>query len=167
MAELDYSQIPAEKLVELCSKSLHTVDGLWFTLLEEKYGLNVALDMDVEVCRRFCLIHGRRLLKTFAIKDDSPIQALVSMMQVDPMLFIYKPEIVTLTDSKAVFRCTDCPPQKARIRDGKGEFPCKSVGVAIFTSYAESVDSKVKLSCLTCPPDPHPSQFWCEWQYEI
>ena len=167
MAELDYSQIPTEMMVELCSKSFLTVDGLWFTLVEEKYGLDVALDMDEEACRRFWLIHGRRLLKTLAIKGDNPIQTLVSMLQVDPMMFLFKPEIVTLTDSKAVFRCIDCPPQQARIRNGKGEFPCKAVGIAIFASYAESVDSKVKLSCLTCPPDPHPSQFWCEWQYEI
>ncbi|MFC2017617.1 DUF6125 family protein [Chloroflexota bacterium] len=167
MAESDYLHIPREKLVDLCSRSLYTIDGLWFSLLEEKYGLDVALDMDLEVWRRFGLIHGRRVLKTFAIKKNSPIQALVSMIQVDPMLFVYKPEIVTLTDSKLVFHCANCPPQKARIRDGRGEFPCKPVGEALFISYAELVSSKVKLTCLTCPPDPHPSQFWCEWQYEI
>ena len=167
MAGFDYSQVPREKLVELCSGSLYTIDGLWFTLVEEKYGLDVALDIDVEVWRRLCLTHGRRLLKTFAIKNDNPIQALASMIQVDPILFIYKPEIVTLNDSKVVFRCTNCPPQKARIRDGRGEFPCKPAGIAMLAAYAELVDSRVKLSCLTCPPDPHPPQFWCEWQYEI
>lgn len=43
-------------LAELCSKSLYTLDGLWFTLLEKKYGLDVALDIDEEVWRSFCPI---------------------------------------------------------------------------------------------------------------
>ena len=167
MAEVDYLQIPGEKLVDLCPRSLYTIDGLWFSLIEEKYGLDVALDMDLEVWRRLGLERGWMVLKPFGIKKDSPVQALASMIQVDPMMFVYKPEIVTLTDSKIVFRCTDCPSQKARIRNGRGEFPCEPVGTAMFTSYAELVDHRVKLTCLTCPPDPHPSQFWCEWQYEI
>ena len=31
----------------------------------------------------------------------------------------------------------------------------------------EVVDPKVKITCLACPPDAHPSQFWCEWQFDI
>jgi len=167
MAKIDYPQISMEKLVELCSRSSYTLDGLWFTLLEERYGLDVALDIDIEVWRRFGLIHARRLLKTLALEVDSPLQTIVGILQVDPILLIYRPQIVALTDSKAVFRCTDCPPQKARVRDGKGEFPCKPVGIAWFGSYAEAVDPSLKLSCLACPPDAHPQQYWCEWQFEI
>ena len=167
MPGLNYSQLSQDELVKLFSRSFYTIDGLWFTLLEKKYGLDVALDIDIEVWQRLGLIHARRLLKTFAIKGDSPIRSLVSMLRIDPILVIYKPEIVMLTDNKAVFRCTDCPPQKARIRDGRGEFPCKPVGIALFTSYAGVVAPKVKLSCLTCPPDAHPPEFWCEWQFEI
>ncbi|MFC2008073.1 DUF6125 family protein [Chloroflexota bacterium] len=167
MATLDDLQISTDMLVKLCSRSLYTLDGLWFSLLEKKYGLEAALDIDIEVWRRFSLIHGKRVLKTFKIKDDNPIRALITMLQIDPMMTIYAPQTVTLTDNKAVFRFLDCPPQKARKRDGRGEFPCKAVGTAIFTSYAEVVDPCVKLRCLTCPPDAHPPEYWCEWQYEI
>ncbi|MDH5695665.1 MAG: DUF6125 family protein [Dehalococcoidia bacterium] len=167
MPELDQSQILTEKLLELCSRSLYTVDGLWFTTVEQKYGLDVAIEMDVEVWRRLGLIQAKRMVNTFDIKKDSPIQAVISVLQVDPVLFIFKPQVVELTDGRAILRCTDCPPQKARIRGGKGEFPCKPVGLAIFGSYAEVIDPKIKLSCLTCPPDAHPPQYWCEWQFEI
>ena len=167
MSEIDYSQIPSEKLVELFSRSAYTLDGLWFTLLEKRYGFDVALDIDVEVWQRFSLIHARRLLETFAFKGDNPLQTVVRMLQVDPLMHIYKLQIVALTGSKAVFRCTDCPPQKARIRDGRGEFPCQQAGMAIFASYAKVVDPGIKVSCLVCPPDAHPPQYWCEWQFEI
>jgi hypothetical protein len=167
MPRLDYSQIPTERLIGLCSRSLYTLDGLWFTLVEQKYGLDAALELDVEVWRRLGLIQAKRIVSTFAIKEDSPIRAVVSVLQVDPIMFIYKPQVVELTDSKAVFRCADCPPQKARIGDGRGEFQCKPVGIALFTAYAEAVDPRIKVSCITCPPDAHPPQYWCEWQFEV
>ena len=166
MAETEHLH-PEGNLAELCSKSLYTLDGLWFTLLEKKYGSDVALDIDEEVWQRFCPIHIRRVLETFPIKADSPIRAVVNLLKVDPVQLIYKLEIVTLTDSKAVFRVTDCPPQKARIRDGKGEFPCQQVGTIMFQAYAQAIDPRIKLTCLVCPPDTHSPQCWCEWQFEI
>jgi len=167
MPGLDHSQIPRDKLVEVFSRSLTTIDGLWFLAVEQKYGFDTALGLDIEVWRRFGLIQARRMVNTFAIKEDSPIRAVIKVLLVDPIFPIYVPEVPVLTDTKAIFRCTDCPPQKARIRDGRGEFPCKGVGIALFGAYAEAVDPTIKVSCLTCPPDAHPPQYWCEWQFEV
>jgi len=167
MARLEYSQIPLERLVELCSQSAYTLDGLWFTLVEEKFGLDTALEIDVEVWRRLCLIQAKRIAKYFPIDQGSSIRNLVKVIELDPLLVVYKLEVVKLTDALAVLRLTDCPPQKARIKDGRGEFPCKPVGIALFSSYAQVVDPRIKVSCLTCPPDAHPPQYWCEWQFEI
>ena len=167
VAGIEYTGSLEGRLAELCSKSLYTLDGLWFTLLEKKYGLDIALNIDLEVWRRFCLIHIRRLQETFDIQIDNPIQAVITLLKVDPVQLIYKLEVVELTGSRAVFRCTDCPPQKARVGNGRGEFPCKQVGTAMFKSYAEAIDPGIKLTCLACPPDAHQSQFWCEWQFEV
>ena len=167
MAGVEHSKISAEKLVELCSRSSYTLDGLWFTLVEEKFGLDAALEIDVEVWRRLCLVQARRVRKYFPIDEGSPIRNLIKVIELDPLFAIFKPKAVELTDNRAVLRFTDCPPQKARIRDGRGEFPCKAVGIAFLSSYAEVIDPKIKMSCLTCPPDAHPKQFWCQWQFEL
>ena len=167
MSGVGHSKIPAEKLVELCSRSAYTLDGLWFTLVEEKLGLDAALEIDAEVWRRLCLVQARRIQKYFPIDEGSPIRNLIKVIELDPLLAVFKPKAVELTDNRAVLRFTDCPPQKARIRDGRGEFPCKAVGIALLGSYAEVIDPQIKMSCLTCPPDAHPAQFWCEWQFEL
>jgi len=158
---------PEDNLAELCSKSLYTLDGLWFTLLEKRYGWDTALSIDEEVWRRFCPIHLRRVLRAFPIKTDSLIRAVVNLMKIDPLQLIYKWEVIELTDSKAILRATDCPPQRARVRDGRGEYPCKKMGMIMFKAYAEAIDPRIKLTCLVCPPDNHPPQYWCEWQFEI
>ena len=166
MAGIEYSQIPTEKLVEFCSRSAYTLDGLWFTLVEERFGLDAALEIDEEVWRRLCLVQARRIQKYFPVDEGSSMRNLLKVIELDPLWTIFKPKVVELTDSRAVLRFTDCPPQKARIRDGRGEFPCKPVGIAFLNSYAEVIDPKIKVSCLTCPPDAHPTQYWCEWQFE-
>jgi len=166
MAGIEYSQIPTEKLVEFCSRSAYTLDGLWFTLVEERFGLDAALEIDEEVWRRLCLVQARRIQKYFPVDEGSSMRNLLKVIELDPLWTIFKPKVVELTDSRAVLRFTDCPPQKARIRDGRGEFPCKPVGIAFLNSYAEVIDPKIKVSCLTCPPDAHSTQYWCEWQFE-
>jgi len=167
MARTEHLENLEGSLAELCAKSLYTLDGLWFTLLEKKYGLDAALEIDEEVWQKFCPIHIRRLLKTFPIKIDNPVKAVVELMKTDPMQLIYKWEVMELTDSKAILRATECPPQRARVRDGRGEFPCRKVGTCMFQAYAEAIDPRIKLTCLTCPPDAHPPQYWCQWQFEI
>lgn len=167
MAGIEHSQIPVEKLVELCSRSAYTLDGLWFTLVEEKFGLDAALEIDTEVWRRLCLVQARRIPKYFPIDENNSIRKIIKVIELDPLWAIFKPRVAQFADNRAVLRFTDCPPQKARMRDGRGEFPCKPVGLAMLQSYAEVIDPRVKVSCLTCPPDAHPAAFWCEWQIEI
>jgi hypothetical protein len=167
MSQAEYSQIPVEKLVELCSRGAYTLDGLWFTLVEEKYGIDAALEIDIEVWRRLCLVQARRVPKYLPIKESSPMRRLIRVIELDPVLNVFKPKAVELTDERAVLRFTDCPPQKARVRDGRGEFPCKSVGKAYLNSYIEIIDPRIKLTCVTCPPDAHPPEYWCQWQFDL
>ena len=42
MPDFDFSEIPADTLTEVCSRSLHTVDGLWFLSVEDKFGFDAA-----------------------------------------------------------------------------------------------------------------------------
>ena len=167
MSRLELSQIPPEQLVQLCSRTMYTLDGLWFTAMEEKYGFEATLELDIEVWQRLCQIEAKRVMETFAIREDNPLQAVMSIIELDPLLAIFKPQVVELTDNKAIFRFTDCPPQKARERDGRPPLPCRELDTAIYQAYANAVDPRIKLRCLSCPPDPHPPEYWCEWQFEI
>jgi len=167
MDKSEYSRVPVEKLVELCSRGAYTLDGLWFTLVEEKYGLDAALEIDVEVWRKLCLVQAKRVLKYLPVKESRPMHRLMRVITLDPLLNIFQPEVTVLSDERAVLCFTDCPPQKARLRDGRGEFPCKAVGLAYLNSYIEVIDSRIKLTCISCPPDTHPEEYWCQWQFDF
>ena len=167
MSQRDLSQIPREDIVHLCSRTLYTIDGLWFVAVEEKYGFDVALELDTEIWRKLCLIEGKRVKEFFDIKEDNPLRAVLDIIQADPLLEVFKPEVAMLDDTRAMFRFADCPPQKARMRDGKSPMPCRQLGLKMYKSYCDVIDSRIKLSCVTCPPDPHPPEYWCEWRLDL
>ncbi|MFC2056588.1 DUF6125 family protein [Chloroflexota bacterium] len=167
MPDFDFSKIPTDTLIEVCSRSLHTVDGLWFLAVEEKYGFDAAFELNRNVWQRCSLIHGKRILRNFAIKEDTPLQTLIKLIQADPLLFVQRPEVVTLTDTRAVLRFLECPTQVARIRDGRGVYPGKPTCTIFFKTYASLVDPSIKVTCLACAPNPGSPEYWCEWEFEI
>ncbi|MBK5273963.1 MAG: hypothetical protein JJE30_02775 [Desulfuromonadales bacterium] len=29
------------------------------------------------------------------------------------------------------------------------------------------IDPRIRTSCIACPPDVHPEDFWCAWEFEL
>jgi hypothetical protein len=167
MTVTDYSRLTKEKLLELCSKSMNTMDGLWFLSVESKQGFDRALDMDMEVWRKMSLIHGKRVLELFGIEKDKPLEAFIHLVQADPFKFSWTAEIEMPSDNKAVLRRLACPPQEGRIKSGKGLFPGHKICLAMYDAYADLIDPRIKVTCLTSPPCAARPMCWCEWQFEI
>ena len=167
MSDSLYSRITKQKLADVFSRTIYTVDGLWFLAVENKYGHEAAVELDIEVWEKMGPIQARRTVNNFVPKDDNPIRTLVRALLADSVLRITQPEVTIVSNNKAILRCTDCPPQRARVRDGKGEFNCRPVDLAFFKSYAEAIAPEIKVTCLVSPPDEHPPEYWCEWQFEI
>ncbi len=167
MPDFDFHTVSAEALNEVCSRSLYTVDGLWFLAVEEKFGFETTFKLNQEVWEKASLIHGRRLLKKLDLKGKPPLQSLVEMLLNDPMMFVHRPEVPTLTDTRAVFRCIDCPVQVARIRDGRGVYDGKPACSILFKTYAGLINPGIEVTCLACAPNPENPDYWCEWEFIV
>ncbi|WP_369730633.1 DUF6125 family protein [Anaeromyxobacter sp. Fw109-5] len=35
------------------------------------------------------------------------------------------------------------------------------------TVFARTVDPRIRTRCLACPPDDHPDELWCAWEFTI
>ena len=64
-----------------------------------------------------------------------------------------------------MFRMVDCRVQSARKRKGLPDFPCKSVGLVEYEWFAKTIDPRIETRCICCPPDAHPDDVWCEWEF--
>jgi hypothetical protein len=80
----DLSKDKLVKIIVDDAKNWLAHDGLWFQAIERRYGMEVAVDADIEAWRHFTVI-----------------------------------------------------------------------------------DPRIATRCLACPPDPHPEEFWCAWEFYL
>jgi len=142
-------------------------DGLWFQAIERRYGIDVAVDADIEAWRHFTVIEAKRIMARLGIESGGGIPALVECLKHRFYARLNLQECIEQTDKRVVFRMIDCRVQSARKRKGLEDHPCKSVGIVEYSEFARAVDERISTRCIACPPDPHPEEFWCAWEFYI
>jgi hypothetical protein len=66
-----------------------------------------------------------------------------------------------------IFRMNECRVQSARKRKGLDDYPCKSAGLVEYTYFARSIDDRIETTCIGCPPDAHPAEWFCAWRFAL
>jgi len=61
----------------------------------------------------------------------------------------------------------DCRVQSVLKRHRLPDFPCKSVGLVEYPEFAKTIDPRIKTTCIACPPDDHPDEYYCAWKFYI
>ena len=163
----DLSKEEVLALLEDASKNWLAHDGLWFRAVEDKFGIDAAVELDRKAWEEFTVIEAKRIMKRLGLKPGGGIPALVEALKFRLYAHINIQEITEVTNTHCVFRMNRCRVQEARKRQGLPDFPCKSVGIVEYSGFAKTIDPRIKTTCLTCPPDPHPSDVWCAWKFKI
>lgn len=163
-------RLDKEELVRIIlddAKNWLAHDGVWFQSLEEQYGLDVAVQIDTEAWRRFTVIEAKRIMSRLGIAPGGGIAALVECLKHRFYARVNLQECIEVSQNRAVFRMIDCRVQSARSRKGLPDHPCKSVGIVEYSEFARSIDPRIETRCIACPPDRHPQEFWCAWEFTI
>jgi hypothetical protein len=155
-----------EKLIIMYSRNWHTVDGLWFRGVEEKYGIEVALELDINMWKAMSRTEAKRIKEILEIPEGGGVKAVLAVIG----FMSWAPSSDYSLEQKgpdALLTCTYCPPQEARIRKGAGEFACRPTFEFGFQNVADVVDPRVRVECRFCPPGPHPENIWCQWEFRL
>lgn len=142
-------------------------DGLWFQAVEKVHGLEEAIRADRDAWEAFTVIEAKRIMERLGIAPGGGIPALVECLKHRLYARLNRQECVEVSATRAVFRMLDCRVQSARKRKGLPDFPCKSVGLVEYAGFARTVDARLRTRCLACPPDPHPEEYWCAWEFVL
>jgi hypothetical protein len=163
----DLSKAELLEFLTDASKNWLAHDGLWFRFVEEKYGLEAAQELDRKAWEKFTVIEAQRIMKRLKIEPGGGIPALVRALKFRLYALINVQEVKEVSKFRCVFRMNRCRVQEARKRQGLPDFPCKAVGIVEYSGFAKTIDSRIKTTCLTCPPDPHPPNVWCAWEFRL
>ena len=153
--------------IEDISKNWLAIDGTWFQAVEREFGIDKAIHFDKESWKVFTVIEAKRIMQRFKIQENGGIQALMKALRFRVYANINKQEIVEVSDKRIVFRMNDCRVQSARNRKNLPEFPCKTVGITEYSLFAKTIDKRIKTKCICCPPDDHPKDYYCAWEFTI
>ena len=151
--------------IEDISKNWLAIDGTWFQAVEKEFGLDKAMEINVEQWKRFTVIEAKRIKNRFKIPDNGGIPALIQALKYRIYANINVQEFVEVSENRCVFRMKNCRVQYARKSRGLPDFPCKSVGIQEYSLFAKTIDPRIKTNCIACPPDPHPENYWCAWEF--
>jgi hypothetical protein len=142
-------------------------DGLWFQAVEKQHGMDAAIELDRQAWEKFTVIEAERIMKRLEIPPDGGIPALVQALKFRLYAFINVQEIIEVSNSRCVLRMNKCRVQDARGRKGLPDFPCKTVGIVEYSNFAKTIDPRFRTNCIACPPDPHPKEYFCAWEFVL
>jgi hypothetical protein len=142
-------------------------DGLWFRAVEDRFGLEAAMELDKEAWERFTVLEAKRIMKRLSLPEAGGIPALVQALKLRLYAHINIQETSEVSLRRCVFRMRSCRVQDARMRQGLDFFPCKPIGIVEYSGFAKTIDQRIRTRCLACPPDPKASDSWCSWEFTI
>jgi len=166
------TELAKEELVELLvdmAKNWLASDGVWFQVVERNFDYEMynAKRINDSCWAKFAYIEARRIKKRLNLPEGGGLAALKEALKYRQYALINRQEIVEVSPNKLIFRMNDCRVQAARKRAGLPDYPCKSAGVVEYSRFAEGIDPQIKTTCLGCPPDPHPEEWYCAWEFTI
>jgi hypothetical protein len=170
------NQLQAEKLSKLSKDQLlDFIDMLqknWWNLqnnyilhINQQYGEEAAVKADAHCFPANAKVQMFRLRKMFGLKTD--LRSLMDAMTLSTIWTNADFDLWIVDERSFRIKVTNCHQQVRRLEDGLGEIACKPAGIAICEAAAKVINPETQVKCLVCPPDPHPKDVWCDWEFHL
>lgn len=162
-------EIPEDKLADFVFMHLRNMwacDGLYYMFIEEKYGKEVATEIDRHVWEVMGKIEARKIKKLFNITGDT-VSDVINALRYSGWSMDLEDKEITEENDIGIVRNVKCRVQNTRITKGLGEFGCKPVRWGFLKSFAHEFNPNIEVECKVCPPDEHPDDLWCEWIFKL
>ncbi|HLE10111.1 MAG: cytosolic protein [Bdellovibrionales bacterium RIFOXYD12_FULL_39_22] len=142
-------------------------DGIWFQAIESVHGMTLAKRCNDTCWEKFSPFEAWSIKNLIDLPENAGLDGLASALSWRLYAYINKQSMVRPDKNTLLFYMNDCRVQNARQKKGLADYPCKSAGVIEYTSFAKAIDSKIKTECISCPPDNHPTEWFCGWKFTI
>lgn len=142
------------------------VDGLYYIFIEEISGTETATEIDRKVWEVMGKIEARKLKELFDIRKND-IPSMMKALQYSGWSLDLEDKEMIVEKNKGIIRNVKCRVQNTRRKKGLIEFGCKPVRWGFLKAFAKEFNPDIVVNCKVCPPDKHPVDLWCEWEFTL
>jgi hypothetical protein len=165
-----FAELSREQLLqalEMFAKNWLAHDGCWFLAAEERLGMAAAVDLDARSWARFAAVEAKRIRTTFSLAPRGGLPTLGRALGLRMSALANEQHLEWLDDGKRLrLVMARCRVQDTRQRKGLQDFPCHSVGIIEFSTFACGIDPRIATGCVCCPPDSPPGSY-CTWDFTM
>ena len=154
------------ELLENASKNWLAMDGVWFQAVEKRWGMDAAMDCDVEIWERFTVIEARRIKKFLNLPEHPGLDGLEKALRLRFYGNMNIDEFIR-EGNTLKYRILQCRVQYARTSKGMDLHPCKMVGIPEYSLFAKEIDDRISCECVSCYPDVTESDCNCSWLFTL
>jgi hypothetical protein len=164
------AKMSIEKLLDyffLQIRNLWRVDGIYFLGIEKRFGTEAATEIDAGVWEVMAAIEAKSLKRMFQVGENPDVPTIMSLLRKSSWALDQPFKTIALSDNQATLSIRRCRTQETRLSKGLDEFPCKKVRFGYLKTFAKTLNSNVEVNCVVCPPDKHPKELWCRWEFKL
>ena len=142
-------------------------DGIWFQAVESAWGMNDAKRCNDSCLTRYSPFEAWSIKDFLGLPEQADLEGLKKALQFRAYARINVQSIIEDGPKSIIFQMNDCRVQSARKRKVLEDYPCKSAGLVEYRTFGETIDDRIRCECVGCPPDVHPSEWFCAWRFFI
>ena len=165
-----FAKMPVEKLLDfffLQIRNLWRVDGLYFLGIEKRFGTEAATEIDAGVWEIMAQIEAKSLQRMFKVGENPDVHTIIELLHKSSWTLDQPFKTIEVSDKRATLSVDRCRTQESRLSKGLSEFPCKKVRFGYLKNFAKTLNPNVEVNCIVCPPDKHPKNSWCKWEFTL
>ena len=164
---LNMEEETLKELLDAASINWLANDGVWFQTVEFADNMFDAKRCNDSCWTQFSPFEAWSIKRLIGLGDQPGLDGLKEALKLRLYAFINEQSIVDETDTSFVFQMNHCRVQDARKRKGLNDYPCKSAGMVEYPRFAAAIDKRIKTRCIGCPPDAHPEEWFCAWEFTL
>ena len=154
------------ELLSLYAKNWLAMDGVWFQSVEEKFGMEEAMEHDEKAWERFTAIEARRIKAFLGLPQRPGLEGLAKALALRFYGNLNR-DSIEIRGNTLTYRVETCRVQSARSRKGMALHPCKSVGIIEYGGFARTIDDRIRCRCLSCYPEVTDDTCSCAWEFTL